>query len=171
MGRDRGASTVEFALLLPVFVALVVATVTFGATLWTATQVTSAVRETARFGATLPFAAAPGSTGPADVNAWLDRVGAAAAANAGIDLTQDPDTFFVCVGFGNPGSGLTSQFRTWGTADSRTGGCVVTARPGLRVDVVIRVLSPVNWGFNAAVLTVDSVQSSRFEPGLPEVSP
>lgn len=47
---QRGASTVEFALLAPIFVALLFAIVEFGLILYTQSMLTHASREGARFG-------------------------------------------------------------------------------------------------------------------------
>lgn len=53
-GRDRGASMVEFALILPVLAMLLLGIVTGGLALGTKNSMTNAVREATRFGATLP---------------------------------------------------------------------------------------------------------------------
>lgn len=60
---QRGAAMVEFALILPVLMSLVLGMVTGGAAYNRKLSMTNAVREGARFGATLP--AVPGSWAPA----------------------------------------------------------------------------------------------------------
>ncbi|RJR33847.1 MAG: pilus assembly protein [Deltaproteobacteria bacterium] len=49
-GKQRGASTVEFALIAPLFIALLFAIVEFGMILYTKGMLTHAAREGARYG-------------------------------------------------------------------------------------------------------------------------
>jgi Flp pilus assembly protein TadG len=70
--RERGAVAVEFALVLPLLVMLLVGAVTSGWSYSKALGITNAVREGARFGATTPYPA-PGDWAQ-DV---LDRTAAA----------------------------------------------------------------------------------------------
>lgn len=69
---ERGAVAVEFALVLPILIVLLLGTITTGLSLSNAVAATNAVREGARFGATADAATAPAT--------W--------AANV-VDRTQD----------------------------------------------------------------------------------
>lgn len=82
MGRrdlgTRGASLVEFALVLPILGALLLGIVTGGFALATKNSMTNAVRESARFGATLPEGT--------DWDTWAAAVKDRAVEVAGGDL-------------------------------------------------------------------------------------
>lgn len=83
--RDRGAALVEFALILPLLVALLLGTVTGGLALAAKNSMTNAVREGARLGATLPEGAS--------WNDWAATVRTRVVELSGGDLT----TSQVCV--------------------------------------------------------------------------
>lgn len=68
--RDRGASLVEFALILPVFVMLLFGMITGGLALNEKQQMTHATREGARYAATVP----QGQTFNAPITDWADAV-------------------------------------------------------------------------------------------------
>lgn len=86
--RERGAVLIEFALILPVFVVLLLGTITGGLALATNNSMTNAVREASRLGATLPKPAAPEGW-----DDWADAVRERASDLAGGDLSEDQ----VCV--------------------------------------------------------------------------
>lgn len=92
---ERGAVLIEFALVFPIFVVFVLGIIT-GATTYNRNQaVNSAVREAARFGATLPDADEPLGT-----NAWLDEVRLAIAHNGTGDVDADaPGPREICVAY------------------------------------------------------------------------
>lgn len=64
---ERGASLVEFALLLPLFMMLILGMVTGGQAYFRKIAITDAVREGARYGATFP-------ADLGDLSAWRDAV-------------------------------------------------------------------------------------------------
>lgn len=68
--RERGASLVEFALLLPVFAMLLFGMITAGVTLNEKQQMTHATREGARYAATVPADQAFASP----ITGWADAV-------------------------------------------------------------------------------------------------
>ena len=76
-GRERGAVLVEFALILPVLMCLVFGIVTGGSALGTKNSLQNAVREGARFGATLPAS-----------GTWATSVRDQVLGVAGSDLTS-----------------------------------------------------------------------------------
>lgn len=86
---DDGAALVEFALVLPVFLMLVLAMFTGGNAYFTKLTLTSAAREAARAGATLPVEAGTG--------AWLDRVAGIAERSADGELDAGDAGRVVCV--------------------------------------------------------------------------
>ena len=73
---DRGASLVEFALVLPLILMLVLGLVTAGIAYNEKITLTHSAREAARFGATFPVSNA------ASLEAWLAAVEARAVADA-----------------------------------------------------------------------------------------
>jgi len=79
-GRESGASLVEFALIVPVLVMILLGTITGGFALATKNSMTNSVREGARLGATMP-------RGPS-WNAWADAVATRVSELGGSDLPK-----------------------------------------------------------------------------------
>lgn len=86
---DTGASLVEFALVLPIFMALVLAMFTGGLAYTVRQAITQGAREAARAGATTPV------TG--SVNSWLDDVAAVAERSADGELAATETGQYLCV--------------------------------------------------------------------------
>lgn len=86
---EAGASLVEFALVLPIFMSLVLAMFTGGLAYTVRQAITQGAREAARAAATTPV------TGT--VNAWLDDIAAVAARSADGELAADETGQYVCV--------------------------------------------------------------------------
>lgn len=84
---ERGAALVEFALILPLLMSLVLGMVTGGAAYNTKLSMTSAVREGTRFGATLP-------NGTLD---WANKVRSRVQELSGGDLAATNANAQVCV--------------------------------------------------------------------------
>lgn len=80
MKKERGASAVEFALLLPVFLAILFGVIEFGLALWRKQMLTNAVREGARVG--IVAAATPKNAGE------IEAVVAKFLADAGWDTSK-----------------------------------------------------------------------------------
>jgi Flp pilus assembly protein TadG len=91
---ERGAVAVEFALVLPILVMLLLGTVTGGLAYSQSIGVTNAVREAARFGASADASSA----------SWASDVIARVRATQFDDLSATPETA-VCVQLYNQGSG------------------------------------------------------------------
>lgn len=76
---DAGASAVEFALLFPVFMVMVMGTISAGTAFSKQINVTQAAREASRYGATYDYQADPSNT----LDNWLTDVDQAATEAAG----------------------------------------------------------------------------------------
>ncbi len=79
---DDGAAAVEFALLFPIFIIVLMGTISAGTAFSKQINITQAARETSRFGATLTYNAAKGAPG-GTVNDWLNKVSPVGQAAAG----------------------------------------------------------------------------------------
>ena len=86
---DTGASLVEFALVLPIFMALVLAMFTGGLAYTVRQAITQGAREAARAAATTPV------TG--SMNAWLDDIAAVAERSADGELAASESGQYLCV--------------------------------------------------------------------------
>ncbi len=105
---DAGASAVEFALLLPIFLMLVFGGIYGGIAIDHKIGITQAAREGARFGSTLPIPPQPGQT-EAD---WLGQVLTATESAAYNDITPGADSSTICVAFVDPTNATNTQFVT-----------------------------------------------------------
>lgn len=109
---EDGASLVEFALILPVLMILILGMFSGGIAYNSKISLTGAAREASRFGATLPVSpGCSGGVGALNVDKWLDCVSKAAIGASSGELASDITSRYVCVSFVNPG----------GTAGSNTG--------------------------------------------------
>ncbi len=88
---DSGASLVEFALVLPVFMMLLLGMLTGGLAYNRKLSVAQATREGARYGATLPITAA------VPVDTWLTRVAGVTIASSDDELAANKPGQTVCV--------------------------------------------------------------------------
>ena len=98
---ERGAAAVEFALVLPILVVLGFGIIDFGRLLYTYNNLTSAVREGARFAA-VQTAAKVGNTAAIQgrVSDYIAAFGGTPVANSQIEVTLDaapPATRFITV--------------------------------------------------------------------------
>lgn len=91
---DQGATLVEFALLAPLLFALLLGIMTAGLAYSADISMNSAVRESARFGATLPV--------DGDMPNWLDDVADVVLASATGDLDDGTAGRSVCVAYAYP---------------------------------------------------------------------
>jgi Flp pilus assembly protein TadG len=83
--RDEGAAAVEFALLFPIFMILAMGIITAGTAFSRQINVTQAVREASRYGATYPIEGGQPSGGSLDARTatWLSAVDNALCRSAG----------------------------------------------------------------------------------------
>lgn len=157
---DRGAVAVEFALVLPVLMTIVLGVVTGGMVLNRQLSVSHAAREAARYGAVLPVdecqpvTACGGST-------WADLVRLVAVQRAGSDVTaaqvcvalvEGPGAAPVALGTGHTTAGGTTACYADGSTDTGTRVQVRIAR-GDRIEL-----------FGASVpVTINSSATARAE--------
>lgn len=159
-GRDdAGAALVEFALVLPVFMLLLLGMLTGGIAFDRKLNVTSAARETARYAATLPLSAHGG-----DIDLWLAAVSGVAIDNADGALDDGSSGRRVCVAY--VGGGI-SRFRdlTSGPAAIGNGTCFADNRPPgeVRVQVVAERTSDLEAIAWSQTLTLRSRAVTRYE--------
>jgi Flp pilus assembly protein TadG len=160
---ESGASALEFALLFPVFIMLVVGTLSFGFAFEKWISVTQAAREASRFAATYPVPAA-------GVDTWLADVTAVAKEAAGISSGTPSDDYYVCVRFVNrvgPANDPVTTSKSSGTLSGPT--CPTDSTSGLpdnaaEVTVVRKV--ELNWVLGSAGVSVSGDNVSRYEPRL-----
>jgi Flp pilus assembly protein TadG len=155
---ERGAVLVEFAIVLPLLLGLVFGMVSFGFWYNTKLNLSTAAREGARYGATLPL------SGYATTNAWLDAVATATVGAAGGQLGSSVASRYTCVALIDT-SGTTRRIDSAGSVSYSTGTSCYADSLGSqsRVQVVAQRSGTIN-----AVLFNTSVTSSgravaRFE--------
>lgn len=161
--RDEGAAAVEFALLFPLFIMLVLGTISFGFAFERWINVTQAAREASRFGATYPVPSG-------GLAAWLDDVTTVAKEAAGIGAGTPSAEYFVCVRFVNR-VGPSAVPATGSRADGGLVGqtCPVTSSSGLPdngVEVTVIRTADLNWLLGSASVSVSGDNVSRYEPRL-----
>jgi Flp pilus assembly protein TadG len=109
---QAGASAVEFALILPIFVILVFGGISAGIIFWHQISSAQATRDAARYGGTLPISNASSSPAPSGeffIDSWLTQITEVALREAGIGDSNgdgsvnasDANTarVYVCVAF------------------------------------------------------------------------
>ncbi|MDQ1402184.1 MAG: TadE-like protein [Actinomycetota bacterium] len=109
--NEDGASLVEFALILPLFVMLLLGMFTGGLAYNTKLSLTSATREASRYGATLAVSPDCGGSAGNKVDDWLNCVATVAVNSSNGELTSTVASRYVCVSYVNPGGVLTSDDR------------------------------------------------------------
>lgn len=107
--RERGAALVEFALVVPLFLSLMLGILTGGLAWNQRISLTNASREAARYGATLPT-----MTG---MTTWLDTVAAVAVSSAEGNLASGVAGRSICVAYVYP-AGITTTDRTTSRTES-----------------------------------------------------
>lgn len=86
-GGERGASIVEFALILPLFVLLTLGVVDIGRAFIVSNQMRGAAREAASFAQNHPTAQVPGASCPDPQNARWKALNERGAGNATVEFT------------------------------------------------------------------------------------
>ena len=169
---ERGASMVEFALIMPVFMILIFGGITASLVYQDRSAVVNAVREGSRFGATLPYAqcdTTSNCTAGGSARNWAQLVQYATQkrSEGALSLSQ------ICVALvtGSTGSiythtggvystGTTSAFPTTGCFDDGN------AYTETRVHVAaIKDGEKINLVFHAFPLSLTSKSISRYESG------
>jgi len=183
-GDERGASIVEFALVLPVFLSLVLGAFTGAAAYSRKQNLISAAREGARFGATLAVSPVNSTctTGSTDMDKWLNCVKAAVVQAASGDLGAGGSTRYVCVAYVNNTNTLQSGVSTaddqtsyayWDATDTEHGPfvgaaadvCDSTTVSGTdrQVQVVVRQSGTLQVALASTSLTLKGSSVARFE--------
>ncbi len=160
---ERGASVVEFAIVLPILMALLFGIVTGGLALNSKNSLNNAAREAARYGATLPV--------DPTMSAWLDDVADVAIRSATGDLDNGVPGRTVCVAYVYP-DGTVSTDQTAAVnidaAGVRTysgGTCFGDGRPNDERRVQVRVTRTSDFFalFFSTTVTLDEESVSRYE--------
>lgn len=176
---ERGATAVELAIVTPLFLMLVMGTLTGGAAYNRKLGLTHAAREGTRWGATLAT-----GTGPIP-DTWFDQI-----ADRGIDSAageMDPVVpgHYVCVayvGYGSPNSSTQDRTRKreqWGSTVTYSAGSLATpsgwcfddgrgtSGTERRVQVLLRRTTQFDVVLWAQSLTLGSEAVARFEAVRP----
>lgn len=167
--RERGAALVEFALLMPLLIMLILGIVSVGVAYNHQLSLTHSARETARFAATLPIENFANKAG------WLDAVAAQAIANGTGTLADGTPGRVICVAYVYPQGTSTVTDPTErrlddgsGTVVNDSAPCFADGRPDVerRVQVTVARESEFNVLVFTQTLTLDSEAVSRFEAAL-----
>jgi Flp pilus assembly protein TadG len=108
---ESGAALIEFALLLPVFMMLVIGMFTGGLAYNSKLSLTAATRESSRLGATLPISPDCGSAGT-KVNDWLTCLATVTVNSSDGELASGVSSRYVCVSYVNPSGTLNTDDAT-----------------------------------------------------------
>jgi Flp pilus assembly protein TadG len=160
---DSGATAVEFALLFPIFIMLVVGTISFGFAFERWITVTQAAREASRYAATYPMPAG-------GVSSWLTDVSTVAKEAAGITSSTPTGDYYVCVRFvNNIGPATTPATGSLASGGLTGATCPATPISSLsdnlaEVTVIRRV--ELDWVLGSAGISVSGENFSRYEPRL-----
>lgn len=157
---EAGASLVEFALVLPVFLMVVLGMLTGGLAYSRKLSIAQASREGARFGATLPI------TSSVPLTTWLTRVSDLTIASSDGELGADRPGRIVCVAYVSA-SGTATRRQAVGTATPvvESQPCIINdGRSGeARVQVVASRTSELEVLVYSRTLTLSSHAVARAE--------
>lgn len=169
--RQRGAALVEFAVLLPLLLMLLLGIVSVGIAYNHQISLTHAAREAGRFAATLPVSNFNTEADP--LEAWLDAVAAQTVENATGSLDASTPGLVVCVAYVHPNGTLAtdvtaSRVDTAGTVTYPSAPCFSDGRPDgeRRVQVHVERDAEFNVVAFSRTVTLQSDAVSRFEAAL-----
>ncbi|MDX1449155.1 MAG: TadE/TadG family type IV pilus assembly protein, partial [Acidimicrobiia bacterium] len=167
--REEGTALLEFAVVLPILLSLLLGIVTSGSALNSSNSINNAARESARFGATLPAD---------NLTWWLNKVADVAIESATGDLDDGNDGRYVCVAFVYP-AGTVPEDSSVGTDHTAkieineagvkkvtTGSaCYTDGRPNSerRVQVLAERSADLEFVFFDRTVTLDGQSTARFE--------
>lgn len=156
---ETGASLVEFSLVLPVFMMLLLGMLTGGLAYSRKLSVAQGAREGARYGATLPITAA------LPVDTWLTRVANVTIASSDAELAADRPGQALCVAHVASSGTARSRQQTGTTVSFADAPCIVDdGRAGeTRVQVVARRSSRLEVLLFSRDLDLSSRAVARFE--------
>ncbi|MGI8793404.1 MAG: TadE/TadG family type IV pilus assembly protein [Acidimicrobiales bacterium] len=150
---------VEFALVLPVFLLMLLGMLTGGIAFDRKLNITAAARETARYGATLPLSAHGGAVDP-----WLDAVATIAIDSADGALDAGTSGRRVCVAY--IGGGVSRVRDEVGASVTTSDGtCFADGRPAgeVRIQVVTERTSELEAMLWSRTLNLTADAVSRYE--------
>lgn len=175
--REAGATLVEFALLFPVFMMLVLGMITGGIAYNQKLTMTGAARETSRYAATLPISPACGSTGATDLDKWLHCVANVAVQTSADELPASAPGRSICVAYVKP-SALASSFpgdfsrrielTASNTGTTTNGTCANAPASSIahrHVQVVMQRDSEIQALFFTYPVSLTATSVTRFERG------
>lgn len=159
-GED-GASLVEFALILPVFVVLVFGMITGGIALSHQNSVKNAVREASRFAAVSDV-----GTTPAELTTYLDSVIEQVEDASTGDLGDDVEGNRVCVAYTSDGTTFTSRVKNGASIANGSGSCFVdSVGTRARTQVLAERRTEIGAIFFEVPIDLRSQSVSRYERG------
>lgn len=162
--RDSGAAAVEFALLFPLFLALVFGIINFGFAFNQKINLTQTAREAARYGATLSLAAsAPGNTG--DIDTWLAKVRDVAISAGGDDLSATRANRYICVAYVTADETRSLTVGTGGPSTNQP--CFDDDRDDDRVQVHVKSNTVIDVLLFGGDITIASESVTHFEAAAP----
>ncbi len=166
---EQGAALLEFVVVLPVLMAILMGIVTSGSALNRSNAINNAARESARFGATLPAD---------NLTLWLNKVSEVAIGSATGDLDDGAPGRWVCISYvypdgvvpggGSMGTDHTARLviNEAGTKKIDTGeSCYSDGRPSgeRRVQVLLKRDVDLEFMFFDSTVTLDGESTARFE--------
>jgi hypothetical protein len=160
---ESGASLVEFALVLPVFMMLLLGMFTGGLAYSRKLSVGQAVREGARYGATKPFTGTPSTDDP-----WFHSVTDLTIGSADGELAPNTSGRSICVAYVSTTvtRSLTRDFNdAAGGGTFGAGPCVSDGRTEPRIQVVAQRTSKLEALVFSRDLPLSSQAVARFEAG------
>jgi hypothetical protein len=164
--HERGAQLVEFALILPILLSLLLGIVTGGIAFSHNLSIDNAARETARFGATLPV--------NGDITAYLNQVADVAITSSTGALVDGVPNRIVCVAYVFP-DGIVPNDQTTRLVEDAAGVRVITpgstclndGRPNdeRRVQITVQRDSQLAVFYFTRTLNLTGQSVARFERG------
>lgn len=166
LAGDKGAAAVEFALLFPVFMAMVLGMITAGASFERWIGITQGAREGARVGATMSLPAS-NPTGTGTIDTWLPLIYDSSVRASGLDATNRG--FAACVALSEDGTTFTKYSAVGAAPPAKTVGspCYTDGQTGPRVQVALQRNTFWDWFLGNRDLTVKGQSTTRWEHGTP----
>lgn len=170
-GGDGGAALIEFALLLPLLLMVILGLVSSGVAYNHKISLVHAARETSRYGATLPVSNFLSDPDP--MARWLDELAVRAISDATGSLDAGTPGLRICVAYVHPqGSSATDSTRSRvetasASATYLTSECFADGRPDTerRVQVEVGRDADLDALLFQTTIQVGTEAVSRYEAG------
>jgi Flp pilus assembly protein TadG len=164
--RQNGAAAVEFALLFPLFMAIVFGVIDMGFAFNQKINLTQAAREASRYGATLSLKASHKTGGTLDgtVDTWLQKVRDVALQAGGADLASGRAGRYLCVAY-VPATGSPTSLTVGSGGPSSGSPCFPETPPRSddRVQVSVQSNTALDVLLFGGSITVGSESVTHFE--------